>query len=101
MSKSKATAKPAVASGSISAAELGALLSQAGVTKVVMIRHANAAPRDPDAAAAELGVVKPNTPWVGTCNVNRSDAASYSPTAARGSIGEIATRLFRKVRRVT
>ena len=34
-------------------AELGSLLANAGITKVVLIRHANAAPRDPEAAAVE------------------------------------------------
>lgn len=89
MSKSKAAAKPAAASGSTSAAELGALLSQAGVTKVIMIRHANAAPRDPDAAAAELGVLKPNTPhanaWtVGDLTRGLTDKGREQAAAAKG-----------------
>lgn len=50
----------AAASG---AAALGAVLSGAGIVKVILIRHANAQPRDPEAAAVEAGtVLKPDTP---------------------------------------
>ena len=90
MSKSKPAAKaPATTVSGISAAELGALLSQAGISKVVMIRHANAAPRDPDAAAAELGVVKPNTPhanaWtVGDLTRALTDKGQEQAAAAKG-----------------
>lgn len=43
--------------------ELAKTLFTAGVKKVVMIRHANAQPRDPEAAAVEAGtVLKPDTP---------------------------------------
>lgn len=45
------------------AKKLGRVLGDAGVTKVILIRHANAAPRDPEAAAVEAGtVLKPETP---------------------------------------
>jgi broad specificity phosphatase PhoE len=36
-------------------AELGEVLNRGGITKVVLIRHANAQPRDPEAAAVEAG----------------------------------------------
>jgi len=43
--------------------KLGRLLSESGIKKVVLIRHANAKPRDPEAAAVEAGtVLKPDTP---------------------------------------
>lgn len=55
-----------------STARLGAVLSGAGITKVVMIRHANAKPRDLEAAAAEAGaasVLKPDTPFANAWTV--------------------------------
>ena len=57
-------------------AALGAVLSGAGITKVVMIRHANAQPRDPEAAAAAkadsvlaASVLKPDTPFANAWTV--------------------------------
>ena len=56
----------------MSDATLGSVLSDAGITKVVMIRHANAKPRDLNAASREVaeldglqshrGVLKPGAP---------------------------------------
>lgn len=61
------------------AAALGEVLSKAGIDKVVMIRHANAKPRDHAAAEAEVaevdglkshrGVLKPDTPFANSWTV--------------------------------
>ena len=49
---------------------LGNILAKAGIKKVVMIRHANAQPRDPEAAAVEAGtVLKPDTPFANAWTV--------------------------------
>jgi hypothetical protein len=43
--------------------ELGQVLKQGGITKVVLIRHANAQPRDPEANAAAAGEIwRPDVP---------------------------------------
>ena len=56
-------AAPGVKSDAAAAKKLGRVLKDSGVSRVVLIRHANAKPRDPEAAAAEAGtVLKPNTP---------------------------------------
>merc|ERR1719487_956 len=53
-----------------SASALGDVLKKAGITKVVMIRHANAQPRDPEAAAVEAGdVLKKDTPFANAWTV--------------------------------
>ncbi len=53
----KAAARPQ----SARASDLGRVLSSAGITKVILIRHANAQPCDPEAAAVEAGtVLKPD-----------------------------------------
>ena len=73
-----------------SAADLGQLLSSSGITKVVLIRHANAAPRDPEAAAVEAGtVLKPNTPFanawtVGDLTRDLTDKGREQASAAKG-----------------
>ena len=60
---------PKSANGKKSTA-LGDLLFKAGIKKVVMIRHANAKPRDPEAAAVEAGtVLKPETPFANAWTV--------------------------------
>ena len=47
----------------VEAKKLGRVLADRGVKKVILIRHANAKPRDPEAAAVEAGaVLKPETP---------------------------------------
>lgn len=68
---SKSKARPATAaSAQVKAQHLGKLLSDAGITKVLFIRHANAAPRDPQAAAVEAGtILKPNTPFANAWTV--------------------------------
>lgn len=49
---------------------LGDVLKQARITKVIVIRHANAQPRDPEAAAVEAGtVLKPDTPYANAWTV--------------------------------
>ena len=48
-------APPAPAVVTPKKAELGAVLKAGGIMKVVLIRHANAEPRDPEAAAVEAG----------------------------------------------
>jgi broad specificity phosphatase PhoE len=54
----------------LGAADLGQLLAGSGITKIVLIRHANAAPRNPEAAAVEAGtVLKPNTPFANAWTV--------------------------------
>ena len=69
---------------------LGATLTRAGIKKVVMIRHANAAPRNPEAAAAEDGahVLKPDTPFanawtVGDLTRELTEKGSAQAVAAR------------------
>lgn len=61
---SKNKARPATAaSAAVKAEHLGRLLREGGITKVLLIRHANAAPRDPEAAAIEANtILKPDTP---------------------------------------
>jgi len=60
---------PDSAAGKASTA-LGNTLAAAGVKKVVLIRHANAKPRDPEAAAIEAGaVLKPDTPFANAWTV--------------------------------
>ena len=60
---------PKSANGKKSTA-LGDLLFKAGIKKVIMIRHANAKPRDPEAAAVEAGtVLKPETPFANAWTV--------------------------------
>ena len=82
------TAPDAVESGS--AADLGKLLSSSGIVKVVLIRHANAAPRNPEAAAVEAGtVLKPNTPFanawtVGDLTRDLTDKGREQASAAKG-----------------
>ena len=70
---SKSKARPstaAVASPGTAAAKLGDVLKSAGVRKVILIRHANAQPRDPEAAAVEAGtVLKPDTPFANAWTV--------------------------------
>jgi len=45
------------------AKKLGKAFDDGGIKKVILIRHANAKPRDPDAAAVEAGtVLKADTP---------------------------------------
>ncbi len=62
----KAAARPQ----SARASDLGRVLSSAGITKVILIRHANAQPRDPEAAAVEAGtVLKPDTPFANAWTV--------------------------------
>lgn len=91
-SKKKAvvpTAAPG-AGQSGSPAELGQLLASSGITKVVMIRHANAAPRDPEAAAVEAGtVLKSNTPFanawtVGDLTRDLTDKGREQASVAKG-----------------
>lgn len=63
----------------MSDATLGSVLSDAGITKVVMIRHANAKPRDLNAASREVaeldglqshrGVLKPGAPHANSWTV--------------------------------
>ena len=61
---------PSDAGSGRASGELGSLLANAGITKVVLIRHANAAPRDPEAAAVEAGqVLKANTPFANAWTV--------------------------------
>ena len=58
---------------------LGSILSDAGITKVIMIRHANAKPRDLQAASQEVaeldglqshrGVLKPGAPFANSWTV--------------------------------
>ncbi len=92
LAKKKATAPSAApdADESGSAADLGQLLSSSGITKVVLIRHANAAPRDPEAAAVEAGtVLKPNTPFanawtVGDLTRDLTDKGREQASAAKG-----------------
>merc|ERR1719238_77765 len=63
----KTAAGVVTANGSLA---LGSVLSKAGITKVIMIRHANAKPRDPEAAAVEAGtVLKPDTPFANAWTV--------------------------------
>ena len=61
---------PKSAAGKKSTA-LGDILFKAGITKVVMIRHASAKPRDPETAAEEAGarVLKPDTPFANAWTV--------------------------------
>ena len=52
------------------ARRLGRVLKDAGIAKVILIRHANAKPRDPEAAAVEAGtVLKPETPFANAWTV--------------------------------
>ena len=52
------------------AAKLGKVLATGNITKVILIRHANAKPRDPEAAAVEAGqVLKPETPFANAWTV--------------------------------
>jgi hypothetical protein len=61
----KPVADPAV--GGV--ATLGESLAQCGVKKVVLVRHANAEPRDPEQVAADFGeVLKPGAPHAVRCN---------------------------------
>ena len=63
----KAGARPQTARRT---SELGSVLSAAGITKVILIRHANAQPRDLEAAAVEVGMVcKPGTPFANSWTV--------------------------------
>jgi hypothetical protein len=70
-------------------AALGAVLSRAGVTKVIMIRHANAKARDPNAAAIEAGtVLKKGTPFanawtVGDLSRELTDKGAEQANAAK------------------
>ena len=58
---SKNNSRPATAA---KAKSLGKVFLDAGVKKIIMIRHANAQARDPEAAAVEAGtVLKPDTPF--------------------------------------
>lgn len=62
------TAPDAGQSGGV--ADLGQLLTSSGIAKVVMVRHANAAPRNPEAPAVEAGtVLKPDTPFANAWTV--------------------------------
>ena len=73
--------------------KLGSLMSDAGITKVILIRHANAKPRDPEAAAMEAGtVLKPDTPFanawtVGDLTRALTDKGEEQAVAARGYLG--------------
>lgn len=51
--------------------QLGQVLFKSGVTKVIMIRHANAQPRDPEASSQDndARTVKPNTPFANAWTV--------------------------------
>lgn len=71
VSKSRpSTAKANAPKPANAGAALGAVLSGAGITKVILIRHANAQPRDPAAAAVEAGtVLKPDTPFANAWTV--------------------------------
>ena len=63
----KAGARPQTARRT---SELGSVLSSAGITKVILIRHANAQPRDHEAATVEVGaVIKPGTPFANSWTV--------------------------------
>jgi len=72
---SKSRSRPASSKGGsqYNVAPLGAVLSGAGIKKVVMIRHANAKPRDLEAAATEAGeaaaILKPDTPFANAWTV--------------------------------
>ena len=77
---------------------LGDVLRNAGVKKVVLIRHANAKPRDPEAAAVEAGtVLKPETPhanaWtVGDLTRGLTPKGEEQATAARAWFDNHAVR---------
>jgi hypothetical protein len=70
---SKGRSRPASANAAASddrATQLGKVLVTSGVSRVVLIRHANAKPRDPEAAAVEAGtVLKPDTPFANAWTV--------------------------------
>jgi len=79
-------------------AALGTVLSKHGITKIVMIRHANAQPRDPQAAAVEAGeVLKPDTPFanawtIGDLTRELTDKGAQQAIAARSWLNELDLR---------
>jgi hypothetical protein len=57
LSKKKKPKQPA------SGAALGELLAKCGMQKIVLVRHANAEPRDPEKVAEDFGeLLKPGAP---------------------------------------
>ena len=72
---------------------LAEVLKASGITKVVMIRHANAKPRDPEAAAVEAGtVLKADTPFanawtVGDLTRELTDKGREQAAAAKTWLG--------------
>ena len=87
---SKAKPKP---SGGPGKDALGEVLQASGITKVIMIRHANAKPRDPEAAAVEAGtVLKADTPFanawtVGDLTRELTDKGREQAAAAKTWLG--------------
>jgi len=82
---------------------LGVLLSGAGIKKVLMIRHANAKPRDLEAAAVEAGetasVLKPDTPFANAWTVGdlRRDLTDKGQEQAAAASSWLAAHSLRAV----